>query len=265
MSTTFEGKRIVVTGAARGIGAGIAELLLERGAEVIGTHYGAVGEAEELCARHRRLTLHRVDLTRTEEIEALARDVAAGGAVDGLVNHAATLSPQLWEDFRPETWRRVFAVNVDAPVVLVHALRGALVPGSAVVNVSSTDGLTGSFASIAYSAAKAALINVTKSLGNLMGPTGVRVNAVAPGCVDSDMATTASLAAAEQTPLARNGTPRDVASAVAFLLTPEAAFVNGETLVIDGGYGNVDPIMRSELADFTAAFAAAADDGGADR
>jgi NAD(P)-dependent dehydrogenase (short-subunit alcohol dehydrogenase family) len=100
-----------------------------------------------------------------------------------------------------------------------------------------------------YSASKAALLNVTKSLANLLGPDGIRVNAIAPGWIDTDMSTDASYAAGELTPLRRNGTPDEIAAVVEFLLGDDARFVTGASLVVDGGYTNVDTIMKQEYAD----------------
>jgi NAD(P)-dependent dehydrogenase (short-subunit alcohol dehydrogenase family) len=118
--------------------------------------------------------------------------------------------------------------------------------GGALVNIASTDGMTGTFASLSYAASKAALINLTKGLGNLYGQKGLRANAVAPGWVNTGMSTAASLAAKDFTPLGRNGLPEDIAHVVAFLLSTSAAYVNGATLIIDGGYTNVDSIMMRE-------------------
>jgi NAD(P)-dependent dehydrogenase (short-subunit alcohol dehydrogenase family) len=114
-----------------------------------------------------------------------------------------------------------------------------------IVNIASTDAYVGSFRSIAYSASKAALLSVTRSLANVLGPHGVRVNAVTPGWVDSGILTD-TYGAATLTPLGRNGSPGDIANVVAFLLSSEAAFITGASIVADGGYTGVDYFMNKE-------------------
>jgi NAD(P)-dependent dehydrogenase (short-subunit alcohol dehydrogenase family) len=190
----------------------------------------------------------QVDLSRRQEVSSLAAKISDLGPLDGLVNNAGDIRFELWKDFSITSWDYVMAVNATAPVHLVHALRESFVTGASIVNIASTDGFTGSFGSIAYSASKAALINATKSLGNLMGPT-VRVNAVAPGWVDTGMPTDASYGAASDaavslTPLSRKETSADIAGVVCFLLSADAAFITGATIVVDGGYTNVDSIMK---------------------
>ena len=148
-----------------------------------------------------------------------------------------------------DEWSNVLEVNVTAPLHLVHGLRGALGAQASVVNIASTDGMTGTFASLAYSASKAALINLTKSLGNVLGPSGIRANAIAPGWVDTGMSTDASYAAGGQTPLGRNGRPAEIADVALFLLGDTSSYVNGSTIIVDGGYTNVDVIMLQELRD----------------
>jgi 3-oxoacyl-[acyl-carrier protein] reductase len=246
----FAGRKFVVTGAGRGIGAEISRRLIGQGGTVIGVYNTAVAEAGE--AEHEfpgALTMVQADLADPVSTNALVRRLHDEGELHGLVNNAGTIDFQKWDDFSIDEWRRVFAVNVDAPVYLVHALRKRFTCSASIVNIASTDGMTGSFGSTAYSASKAALLNVTKSLANLLGPDGIRVNAIAPGWVDTAMSTDASYAAGEMTPLGRNGTPDEIAAVAEFLLGDDARFVTGASLIVDGGYTNVDTIMKREYAD----------------
>jgi NAD(P)-dependent dehydrogenase (short-subunit alcohol dehydrogenase family) len=248
--SNLSGKKYVVTGAASGIGAAITRRLLADGAHIVGVYNTSEEAAKELEDEFRgSLKMLQADLAEQASIRFLAEALKAEGALDGLVNNAGAIDFQKWDDFSIDEWRKVFSVNVDAPVYLVHTLTASFTRGGSVVNIASTDAMTGTFGSIAYSASKAALLNVTKSLGNLLGPSGVRVNAIAPGWIDTGMSTDASYAAGKLAPLERNGTPGEAASAVAFLLSDEARFITGTWLVVDGGYTNVDTTMKQEYAD----------------
>jgi NAD(P)-dependent dehydrogenase (short-subunit alcohol dehydrogenase family) len=233
----------LVTGASRGIGQAIAERLLADGWSVRGTYRSGAAEIAALTAKWPGLTAHRVDLGDDDQVDALIAALR-GSRLDALVNNAGVIHFENVEDFDPVAWRETFEVNLIAPVRLAAALEAEL-RGGAVVNVASTDGLVGSYNSLAYAASKAALINVTKSLGNVLARSAIRVNAVTPGWIATDMTSEEELAA-EHTPLGRLGTPGEVAAAVAWLLDPQASFVTGASVVIDGGYSNVDVVMKEE-------------------
>jgi NAD(P)-dependent dehydrogenase (short-subunit alcohol dehydrogenase family) len=246
----FTGKRFVITGAGTGIGARITRRTIGKGASVIGIYNTAADEARKLEQEFPGvLKMLHADLAVPESIGALADSLLGEGKLDGLVNNAGAIDFRKWDEFSIDEWRKVFAVNVDAPVFLVHALRNSFTGGASIVNIASTDGMIGSFGSTAYSASKAAMLNVTKSLANLLGPGGLRVNAIAPGWINTGMSTDASYAAGELTPLGRNGTPDEVAGVVEFLLGDDSRFVTGASIIVDGGYVNVDTIMKQEYAD----------------
>ena len=246
----FTGKRFVITGDGTGIGARITQRMIGKGASVIGIYHTAADGARILEQEFPgALRMLHADLGDPESIGGLAGSLLGEGKLDGLVNNAGVIDFRKWDEFSIDEWRKVFAVNVDAPVYLVHALRNHFTDGASIVNIASTDGMTGSFGSTAYSASKAAMLNVTKSLANLLGPVGLRVNSIAPGWINTGMSTDASYAAGDLTPLGRKGTPDEVAGVVEFLLGDDSRFVTGTSIIVDGGYSNVDTIMKQEYAD----------------
>jgi NAD(P)-dependent dehydrogenase (short-subunit alcohol dehydrogenase family) len=235
----------VITGAARGIGYAAARRALQSGAVV--SLWDVDGEKAE-SARQELSSLgsvsaERVELTDQASVEAAAaRTVAAHGRIDILVNNAGIAGGNglTWE-LDPDLWRRVIEVNLvgcflACRAVIPHMLAGGY---GRIVNVASIAGKEGNPNSSHYSASKAGLIGFTKSLAKEVGSRGITVNAIAPGFIDTRM--TAGLpdgtkaTILERTPLNRFGTPEDVAGAVAFLIGPDATFITGHTLTVDGG------------------------------
>lgn len=236
---------VVVTGASRGIGRATAELLLAEGYTVHGTFNESRAEAEELSASYPDLTMHHADFSDPAGVDQLL-SALDGLDLHGLVNNAGVFEMDGFDEWDYSLWQRVLEVNLNAPLRLTLGLRDAFVDGGSIVNVASLDGMVGSFSSMAYSASKAALLNLTKSLANNFGSSGVRVNAVAPGWIDTGMSTPESMQATEIAPLGRNGLPEEVARLIAFLISDHSSFVTGASIVIDGGIANVDYIMLQE-------------------
>ncbi|MFE9573511.1 SDR family NAD(P)-dependent oxidoreductase [Streptomyces sp. NPDC006692] len=231
-------KCVLVTGASKDIGRGIALDLAGRGATVVGTYNTGAADAEELLDLGVKEMVHLDHLDREGSLATLRR-LAAAFPFDGLVNNAAVIEFASWESSL-DSWDKVLDVNLRGPLATTIALAPAMPAGSSIINISSTAGATGSFDSLAYSASKAALTNLTKSLANVLGPSGIRVNTVSPCYVDAD----APPESAGLTPLRRNGFPEDIASVVAFLLTDGARFVTGTEITVDGGYTAADALAK---------------------
>lgn len=239
-------KAYIVTGVSKGIGASIAQKLCSQGHKVHGTYNsdpeGARQTADQ-CGGN--LETHQVDFSDRANTRRFC-DHFSDKKIDGYVSNAGVVHFEDFENFDFALWDETIEVNLSTALFLAQFFIQRMNKGGAAVNIASTDGMTGTFASLSYAASKAGLITLTKGLGNLFGQKGLRINAVAPGWVDTDMSTQASYEAAALTPLGRNARPDEIADATAYLLSDEATFVNGATLIVDGGYTNVDPIMLKE-------------------
>jgi 3-oxoacyl-[acyl-carrier protein] reductase len=238
-------KKALVTGVSRGIGEAIARRLTKEGYFVYGTYKTSEREANKLKKELKHVGLFQADFTDREQTLALVKKLK-DIKLDALVNNAGIIEFERFDKLSYDNWDNVIEVNLNAPFILAHGLRNNLKKGGAIVNIASTDGLIGAFVSMSYSASKAALINLTKSMGNIFGEKGIRVVAIAPGWVGSGMDSPAVKEAIETNPLGRNAKFEEIASTVSMLLSNDASFINGTTLVVDGGYTNVDPILKKE-------------------
>jgi NAD(P)-dependent dehydrogenase (short-subunit alcohol dehydrogenase family) len=239
-------KVAVITGAARGIGLAVARRFLAEGYRV-----GLLdidGTAQEAAAK---------ELNQPDQVLALACDVAIAaqvqasvdaiaqrfGRIDALVNNAGTAVFKPILDTTPEEWERVIAVNLTGPFLCSQACARVMLEtgGGAIVNIASISGLRASTLRVAYGTSKAGLMHLTRQQAAELGNMGIRVNAVAPGPVDTAMAKqvhTADIRADyhDAIPLNRYGLEEEIANAVWFLCSDEASFINGQTLAADGGF-----------------------------
>jgi 3-oxoacyl-[acyl-carrier protein] reductase len=215
------GKRIVVTGAARGIGAALAAELRARGATAVTADVAA--GADVTC-----------DVSDADQVSAMFGDV---GDVDGLVNCAALLvGRKAYDEIELDEWDRMFAVNVRGSYLCARAAAAAMADrGGSIVNVASETAVTGSHGFVHYVASKGAVISMTRALANELGPRGIRVNCVAPGFTPTPGSQVLGSYDPSRTPLGRVMRPGDLLGTFCYLLSDDSAFVSGQTLLVNGG------------------------------
>lgn len=237
-------ERALVTGASGGIGRAAARALARDGFFVVINYLHSEEDAKSLLdelnagAEEPRAMLCRADVSDRAQAEGMFR---AAGGVDVLVNCAGIAQQKLFTDLTEQDWERMLAVDVTGvfhccQLALPHMIRRKR---GKIINVSSMWGQTGASCEAHYSAAKAAVIGLTKALAKEEGPSNIQVNCIAPGVIDTrmnagfDAQTMRGLK--EETPLRRIGTPEDVAQAVRFLASPAADFITGQVLGVNGG------------------------------
>lgn len=240
------GKVAIVTGASRGIGAGVAKHLAACGARVVVNYSGSREAAEAVVAEI--VSAGSVAVVRQANVcdavgctELVDSTVSEFGALDILVNNAGITRDGLLVRMSDEDWGAVIDTNLTGVFSMTRAAAKHMMKArtGSIVNVASVVGLVGNAGQANYSAAKAGVIGLTKSVAKELASRGVRVNAVAPGFIDTDMTAELSDAVRESTlgfiAMKRFGSTADVAAAIAFLASDEAAYITGQTLAVDGG------------------------------
>ncbi|MBE6608308.1 MAG: glucose 1-dehydrogenase [Ruminococcaceae bacterium] len=240
-------KNVLITGASRGIGAACAKKFASHGfSEVINFYSSA--ESAELVKKQclslgapKAITL-KADVSKSSDVDALYLQATEQlGFIDTLVLNAGVASYGLFQDVSEEEFDRVMNTNVKGAFLVAKKFIPKMISerrGNIII-LSSVWGQVGGSCEVIYSASKAALIGMTKALAKELGPSGIRVNCVSPGVVETDMVaslgseTLASLA--EDTPLCRNASPEEIANAVYFLASNEASFITGQVLAVNGG------------------------------
>lgn len=251
MNIGFEGRRVIVTGAAHGFGRAIAHAFAARGAEVHALDVNRDGLAETVARAGGRCDSAVVDVgDRAAVQEAVGRIEADGGAIDILVNNAGGVRGQVGrpiEEISAADWQTIFDVNLSGTFFMTQAVAPAMkqAGGGRVVNISSGAGRGVSLTGIqAYASAKAGQIGLTRQLAHELGPFGITVNCVAPGFVLSNpttekqwqaMGEAGQAALLQRIAMRRLGSVEDIANAVLFFASDQAGWITGETLGVDGG------------------------------
>lgn len=242
----FAGKTAVVTGGSRGLGRAVCLELAKGGANVVFCYAGNEAAAKETTAACEALGAKALaiqcDVAKADEVKALMdAAVKEFGRIDILVNNAGITRDGLLMMMKEEDFDAVIAANLKGTFLCMKAVSRIMMKQryGRIVNLSSVVGLRGNAGQVNYAASKAGVVGMTKSLAKELASRGVTVNAVAPGFIATDMTAAMTDAAKEATlasiPLQRLGAPEDVAHAVAFLASDEAAYITGQVLCVDGG------------------------------
>lgn len=243
---------VIVIGAAKpGYSESITRKLIYEGYTVIGTYdlefkENAIKLSHEFS--HDKLILKQVDLSSREELQNFVHGVREN--IDGLIFSQFFFYMEDPNQFDHEMWDKSIAINLTAPNYLVHELKWKMNRDSSIVILTSTEGFRGSYGASAYAATKAAIHNLVKTLANNLGKSGIRINALPAGWIGGEMDTDEIFnKSRSMTPLGRLGTDEEIANVAYFLFSKESSFINGTTIVADGGYLCSDPLSKYEFDD----------------
>lgn len=234
-------RRVLITGGSRGIGAACVRAFRALGDRVVFIYRSRTESADALC-RETGASCIRADISDGGEcVGAVRRALSVLGGADVLVNCAGIAEFSLFQDITDEMWERMISTDLTGAFRVSREVSRSMISEKSgkIVNVSSMWGEVGASCEVHYSAAKAGLIGMTKALAKELAPSGITVNCVSPGAIDTEMNSSLSAdtlaAIAEETPLGRLGKPEEVAAAVVFLASDGASFITGQDLGVNGG------------------------------
>lgn len=244
--------KVVICGAAKpGYAEAITRKMMDNGVSVIGTYDKEHTEnAEKLIAEFSKdkLTLKQIDLSSREALKGFINSIT--DKIDGFIFAQFFFSMENPNKFDHEIWDKSIAINLTAPNFLIHELKDKMNKDSSIIIITSTEGFRGSYGASAYAATKAAIHNLVKTLANNLGTRKIRINALPAGWIGGEMDTDEIFnKSRDLTPLGRLGTDNEIASIVSFLFSKESSFINGTTIIADGGYLCSDPLSKFEFED----------------
>jgi 3-oxoacyl-[acyl-carrier protein] reductase len=251
MPGQLAGRVALVTGAASGIGRAIALRLAKDGAKVSVVDIDLVGArkvAQEIKQRKGKALAIKCDVSIEKQVnKAVAETEQKLGKVGILVNNAGIAGGSFLADLTTDVWRKMFGVHCDGTFFFTRAVIKSMQKGDRIINISSMDGVQGQVFSTHYAAAKGAMIAFTTSLSLELASRGITVNCIAPGIIRTSMGQMLIDVAPEfykEIPMLRWGEPEDIAELAAFLASPKASYITGETILVDGGITIANPCNR---------------------
>jgi 3-oxoacyl-(acyl-carrier-protein) reductase len=242
----LEGKVSLVTGGSRGIGRAICFALAQEGSTIAVNYHRNAEAAAEVLSTLKKMDVaakaYQADVSKQDEAHRMIEQIMSDfGRIDVLVNNAGITRDKSFLKMTPDQWDSVLLVNLNGPFNITSALLPQMIERrwGRIINISSIVAQMGNFGQANYAVAKGGLIAFTKSLAREVARKGITVNAVAPGFIETDMTATVPAEALEtvkkMTPMGRLGKPEEVARAVRFLAAPEASFITGQVININGG------------------------------
>lgn len=235
-------KTLLITGGARGIGKGISEYFLNKGWNVCVNYFKSEPEALKLKEKYPNCFPVKADVSSESDVKNMISTVIGKfGFVDCVINNAGVAKTELLQYTSSEDYDRIFNTNVKGMFLTVKEILPCMIneKRGSIINISSMWGVTGGAMEVVYSASKAAVIGFTKALAKEVGPSGIRVNAIAPGVIKTDMLSNLNeddlSALKDETPLGRTGTPVDIAKTAWFLASDDADFITGQVIGVNGG------------------------------